>query len=135
MRNFVATMFLVALPCLAQEFKPYPAGRVTEEQWQSYLAQVKSNSSLSVEVVPAQALIVYSNPSTGAIYAFTQPGHPAHPAWIDRRVGFDASGGYVEMVGYFSGDEAAFAKLYQAYAELNAKMRAEFKRRSEDAKK
>ena len=51
----------------------------------------------------------------GTLWAFTEPGHPAHPAWVAKRViRVDQAVG-IQQVGYFAGDEVAFGRLFRSY--------------------
>jgi hypothetical protein len=68
----------------------------------------------TLRVFPEEYLEVLHSQDLVMHFAFTLPGHPAHPAWITRR----ATGGVVDQVGYFAGDEARFADLFRAYLDL-----------------
>jgi len=112
----------------AQDFKPYPATRITEAQWTSYFREVREKLGSSMQELTAERLIVFADRATQTSYAFTQPGHPAHPAWIARRV-VEAKGGVgIRQIGYFAGDRGSFTDLYQTYEELNDRI-GEFMRR------
>jgi hypothetical protein len=122
--------FLMAIAVLgasaasAQEFKPYPDAKVTAAQWQAYLDLVREKVGKSERSFPSQHLKTYSNEATRTVYAFTGPGHPAHPAWITRRVVEDTSGVSMEQTGFFAGDEPAFAKMFAEYRQMNERMSA-----------
>jgi hypothetical protein len=129
------------LPCLAGalwlagiaaagaiEFKPYPTARITQAQWQGYLDGIKAAHGASAQEFREQRLVVFQDNATVTSYAFTLPGHAAHPAWVARRVtGF---GGDVKLdtIGYFAGEEAAFAELFRQYQALNQRMIEDLKR-------
>jgi hypothetical protein len=119
-RAFAIAVAAAALGTLghAQELSPYSSPRVTEAQWQSYYNDVRVKYGASGREVPNQPLIVFDDGSKTQ-WAFTQPGHPAHPSWITRQVVSDGKGVSVRQVGFFAGDERAFAALFQAYAALN----------------
>lgn len=125
---------LVAVVVNAQEYKPYPRARITQDQWQQYFEEVSSKHAASRLELPTELLVVFENTSAHTSYAFTQTGHPAHPAWVTRQVVQDGVGVYVQQIGYFAGDEEPFAKLFRAYQELNAKMRENFQRQSREGK-
>lgn len=105
-------------PALAQEYRPFPQARITPAQWQSYLNAVVDAHGDSGREFPAEHLVVYQDDKPSLFWAFTTAGHPAHPAWITRRVIEEAGEAKVEQVGYFAGDEAAFAQLFQQYLGL-----------------
>ena len=92
-RGFLKAIgMLGAIAASAQEFKPYPDAKVTVAQWQAYLDAVRKKMGSSERSFPAQHLETYRNEGTRTVYAFTEPGHPAHPAWITRRVVEDKKG-------------------------------------------
>jgi hypothetical protein len=123
MKYLLVTLWLAVCVCsaLAQEFKPYPRERVTAEQWQDYFDQVRAKYSPATGIPDDVKLTIFM--PEGALYAFTQPGHPAHPAWITREI-FTDSEGFVRlrMIGYFAGSEEEFANLWRQYEELNRQM-------------
>jgi hypothetical protein len=104
----------------AIEFKPHPTANISEPQWVAYFALVKTAHGKSMQRFPDIHLVVFED-GAGAYYAFTQPGHPAHPAWITRKLLGEAGNLSMNQIGYFAGDEAAFAKLYQQYQVLTQK--------------
>jgi hypothetical protein len=106
-----------------QEFRPYPATRITEAQWMSYFTEVRRNLGESMEELRSDKLILFSSLATQTSYAFTQAGHPAHPAWIARQV-VEADGAVgIRQIGYFAGDQRAFAAMYRSYQDLNDRIR------------
>lgn len=131
----VAVVGLLVGTVVAQEYKPYPRARITTEQWQQYFAEVSSKHAASRLEVPTENLVVFENTAEYMSYAFTRPGHPAHPAWVTRQLVQDNVGVNVRQIGYFAGDEEPFAKLFRAYQQLNAQMRQDFERRSQEGKK
>jgi len=110
------------------EFKPYPNQRITEAQWKSYFEEIKSAYGASMQTVSEQRLVVFSDKTNGATYAFTAPGHPAHPAWIARRVVQNGQGIQIEQIGYFAGQEPPFAELFRQYRAPNQTISEQFKR-------
>jgi hypothetical protein len=118
---------LGAIAASAQEFKPYPDAKVTVAQWQAYLDLVREKVGNSERSFPAQDFETYSNEATRTVYAFTEPGHPAHPAWITRRVVKDNKCDKcvsMEQTGFFAGDEPAFAKMFAEYQQQNERINA-----------
>lgn len=127
-----AILVLAASAALAIEFKPYPTERITETQWADYFAQVKASFGTSMQELPDQRLVLFQDKATATSYAFTASGHPAYPAWITRRIVQEGSNLYVDQVGYFAGQEAPFAVLFQQYKETNMRMIEELKRQIKD---
>ncbi len=75
-----------------------------------------------MKTFPHLHLVVFNSDRPGGIlYAFTQPGHAAHPAWIARRLVQTGQNLSMDQVGYFAGQEAPFAALFQQYQELSNK--------------
>lgn len=101
-------------------FKPHPTANISEPQWAAYFTLVKAAHGKSMQRFPDLHLLVFED-GAGAFYAFTQPGHPAHPAWITRKLVEKGGGLSMDQIGYFAGDEASFAKLYQQYQVLTQK--------------
>jgi len=136
MKNFWAAIAILSLtqaPCAGQEFKPHPKASITLAQWQAYFDEVKRKHGAAMQDIEAEKLLVFDDGATKTIYAFTKSGHPAHPAWITRKVEQRGDSIGINQIGYFAGDEPSFAQLFRSYAELNAKMEAEFKQRRKDA--
>lgn len=123
---FVLAGLLLSSLLWAQEFKPYPSAKITEAQWQQYFAEVQAKHGQSAEVT-GQNLVVFTDSATATSYAFTQPGHPAHPAWITRMVLKERTGINIRQIGYFAGKEPPFATLFRAYLELNEKIKRDLK--------
>ena len=66
---------------------------------------------------PEQRLLVFDGEHS--YYAFTQPGHPAHPAWITRKLVSEQDGRLnMIQIGYFAGREPPFAELFRQYQVL-----------------
>lgn len=129
--KFSLLILLTISQCvLSQELRPYPQARITEAQWQSYYEQVKAKYGGSSKLAPNQPLLIFDD-GHSTLYAFTQPGHPAHPSWIARKVVQDSKGIYIDQVGYFAGDEGAFAALFKAYRALDANVREYVKSQGE----
>src|SRR5205809_4777735 len=126
---------LVAGQVAAQEYMPYPGARITLAQWQQYFSEVSSKHAASRREFPAEHLVVFEDRATYTAYAFTQPGHAAHPSWITRHVIHDNVGVKVRQIGYFAGDEGSFAKLFEAYQQLNAQLLEDFQSRSREGQK
>lgn len=135
-RHLVAALGLVVVAsgAFAIEFKPHPSERITKAQWQSYYDEVKAAHGASAKEFPELHLIVFHDTATVTSYAFTQPSHPAHPAWVARKISEKDGRFWLDQIGYFAGEEAPFAVLFRQYQELNKKM-IEAMNRERDKKK
>ena len=111
----LASALFVTLSCGAQEYMPFPRANVKPEQWQSYLEEVQRHFRESERVYDAHKLVIYRDEKTLTSWTFTMEGNPAHPAWITRKATTRDGAIYMEQIGYFAGNEEAFAKLFQAY--------------------
>src|ERR1700757_2067312 len=126
---WVVGIFVITMStAFGVEFKPYPNQRITEAQWKSYFEEVKSAYGASMQTVSEQRLVLFSDKASGVTYAFTAPGHPAHLAWIARRVVQNGQGIQIEQIGYFPDQETPFAELFRQYRTQNQKISDQFKR-------
>lgn len=117
-------LLLVSAPAvMAVEFRPFAEAPVTAEQWQDYYDEVKQSFGATERRFPDLKLVTYDDVAVGAAYAFTQPGHPAHPAWISRRVVVKDGWYAIEQIGYFAGAEGPFAALFAEYRALTDEIR------------
>ncbi len=128
-------LFMVAGPgvsttVLAQEFQPYPAPRITGQQWAKYAEQVRRSHEASAELLKGQNLIAFSDHRTRTFYIFTTKDHPAHPAWITRQLFEEGGEVRVRQIGYFAGPEAEFAKLFADYQKRNTQLMEDVQRRN-----
>ena len=110
-----ALSLLLAPAAHAQAFRPHAQFRITAQQWQQYLDQVRARPGVAVQPLADQHLTVYEDRAEHVLWAFTEPGHPAHPAWIAKRVLRVGNAVGIEQVGYFAGDEVAFGRLFRSY--------------------
>lgn len=115
----VAVAALIVGPgAVAQEFRPYPQFNITVEQWQRYFDEVSQKLADAAQPRPSEQLIVFNDRAGRAVYAFTAPGHPAHPAWITKRVVRVDNAVGVQQVGYFAGDQTAFGAWFRSYGSM-----------------
>jgi hypothetical protein len=119
----------LAGPASAQEFKPFPRANISATQWSAYFDEVRTKHGSNVQDIDDQKLVVYTDPATTTLYAFTKPGHPAHPAWITRKPEQRNDSTFIAQIGYFAGEEPPFAQLFRAYLALNEKMKEDIKRK------
>jgi Protein of unknown function (DUF4019) len=114
---------LVSSSAWAQEFRPYTDAHITAAEWQTYFNEVQAKLGATRREFPEEHLVAFEDKTRVFYLAFTMPGHPAHPAWIARRVvGHD---GTTEQSGYFAGDEKSFAALFDQYQDLTKRMRGD----------
>ncbi len=118
-------------PALAQEFQPYPAPRITAEQWSDYAEQVRQAHGDTAQLVREEKVIVFSDLRTRTFWVFTTKDHPAHPAWITRQMVEEGGQVNVRQIGFFAGPEPEFAKLFRSYQERNAQLMEDVQRRNQ----
>jgi hypothetical protein len=122
---------LLAGLAVAQEYQPYPAPRVSTDQFMRYAEQVRQSHGATAQVVKEENVIVFSDLRTRTFWVFTTKDHPAHPAWITRQMFEDKGQVKVRQIGYFAGSEPAFAKLFHSYQERNAQLMEDVQRRNQ----
>ena len=131
----VAALLLVALwpdaAARAQEFQPYPSPKVTVDQWQKYLLEVRSRHEASAEIYKDKNVIVFSDPTTRTFYIFTTKDNPAHPAWITRQIVEQGGKVNVRQIGYFAGAQEPFDRLFSEYLQLNEQLKHEVEQRNQ----
>lgn len=121
----------VGVAAFAQEFQPYPTPRITVEQWASYLAIVRSKLDATAEIFPDKHVVVFFDQPARTYYIFTTKEHPAHPAWITRRIVEEGGQVHVRQIGYFAGSEKPFAALFGEYQSMNEQLRQDVQRRNQ----
>ena len=119
-----------ATSALAQEFQPYPAPKISVEQWTKYAEEVRQAYQATVEIYKDKQLIIFSDQRTRTFWVFTLKDHPAHPAWITRQMFEDGGQVRVRQIGYFAGSEPEFAKLFREYQERNEQLRENVEKRN-----
>lgn len=114
MRTLIVVLLLsVSLSAQAIEFTPYPTKKITTEQWQAYFDAV-SREYGSSQKENSKEHVIYFTAFVGDIYfVFTQPGHPAHPAWVARRRFYENGATNVQLAGYFAGAELPFQNFFR----------------------
>lgn len=122
---------LSAAVATAQEFQPYPQPKITTEQFARYAEQVLQTLGYSTEILKDQQLVAFSDQRTRTFYVFTTKDHPAHPAWITRRMVEEDGQVRVKQIGYFAGNEDAFAKLFREYQDRNQQLMEDVARRNQ----
>lgn len=131
----VIALLLAAAFCaggLAQEFKPYSAPKITPDQWQGYLDEVVRRHGASRQDAVDEHLVMFTDTATATNFIFTAPGHPAHPAWIARRMVQNGDNLAVRQVGFYAGAFAPFADLFKSYLETTERIREDLERKRTD---
>ena len=116
MKKLGVLLLLACFVASASEpvYQPYPLANITSQQWDAYYHAVLQTYGSSRRSFPKESLEVFQSSDNTLLFAFTSAGHPAHPAWITRRVVADS----VNQIGYFAGKEEPFAELFKAYLAL-----------------
>jgi hypothetical protein len=122
---------LFASQLLAATYNPYEDSKITPEQWQDYYASVQSEFGETKQEVSDAMLVLFEDASSSTYYAFTLPEHPAHPAWITRKLVARDGDISMELIGYYAGDEEPFSELFQDYTELSYQVQSDLKARKE----
>jgi hypothetical protein len=124
-------MCVVLIPVTALEFMPYPAAKISNEEWQAFYERARSSLGHTQRTYTEQNMVVFLDSFNGHHYAFTLPGHAAHPSWIARRIVNHDGKLDIQQVGYYVVDETAFIELFRSYLELNDQIREKFEKRHE----
>jgi hypothetical protein len=126
-----ALLLLLATPVLAQEYQPYPEPKITPEQYAAYAEEVRQWHGATADFVREDNVITFSDQRTRTFWVFTTKDNPAHPAWVTRQMVEENGQVRVRQIGYYAGNEAAFAKLFRAFQERNAKLVEDVTRRNQ----
>jgi hypothetical protein len=131
MKRLLSVLFFIAIfGCAqAQEFKPYPRANISEAQWQQYFEEVSQKYGPTAQDLGEQKMVLYKDEVSNTFYAFTKPGHPAHPAWIARKLEPRGNSLGIAQIGYFAGAEPPFAKLFREFSALNEKLKEDANRK------
>ena len=114
--TLIACLFTGSL--LAASYNPYQDSKITLQQWQAYYELVQQEFGETREELSRALLVLFEDAASSTYYAFTLPGHPAHPAWITRKLVDENGEVSMQQIGYFAGEEEPFSELFQDYAEL-----------------
>ena len=116
---------LISSSLHAATWKPYPEAQITTEQWQEYFDSVVAEFGDTRDEIAEARLILFTDELTSTFYAFTADDHPAHPAWITRRLVEQDGAISIEQIGFFAGDEQSFADLFDDYIALSDQVQQE----------
>ena len=117
-------LFCVASASHALEFMPYPVAKITLEQWESFYTKAKTKLGHSQRTYNEQHVVVLVDAFNGHHYAFTLPGHNAHPSWTVRRIVNIDGEIDIHQVGYYVNDVSSFTEHFKTYLELNKNMKS-----------
>lgn len=109
----------------AVTWKPFPDAQITEEQWQEYFDTVVAEFGDTRDEIVEAKLILFTDQLTSTFYAFTADDHPAHPAWITRKLIEQDGAISIQQIGFFAGEEQAFADLFDDYLALSDQLQKE----------
>lgn len=124
-------LLLAGAPAFAQEFQPYPEPKITPEQFARYAEEVRQLHGFTADIVREDNVIVFSDERSRTFWVFTTKDNPAHPAWVTRQLVEENGQVRVRQIGYYAGSEPAFAKLFKAFQDRNAKLMEDVARRNQ----
>jgi Protein of unknown function (DUF4019) len=120
-----------AVSAVADDGWRFPTDKITSEQWQTYRDETLAlPGARSYEV--ADQLVV-EVPQANAIYVFTTPSHPAHPAVVKREVVEKDGEVLLGRKGHYAGDREAYDRWWRQFDELDRRMREHVQNRSQAA--
>ena len=118
----LAIVSCALLTAHAQQFRPHEQAHITVAQWQAYFEEVRSKHGATEQQFEKEHLVLYNDKASLMSWAFTTPGHPAHPAWVTRQPVTDGNIVKIRQIGFYAGNEAEFRKLFATYLVLTSKM-------------
>jgi hypothetical protein len=84
----------------------------------------------SAVVVDRADLIRIVIPQESAVYFFTKPRHPAHPAAVRRAIVAYGNKSYIHTSGYYAGDRVAFLSWMERFNAQDRKLQRELQQRT-----
>jgi hypothetical protein len=118
----VAILSCAVIAAHAQQFRPHEQAHITPAQWQAYFDEVRSKHGATEQPFAKEHLVLFNDKGSLMSWAFTTPGHPAHPAWVTRQPVTDGDNVKIRQIGFYAGDEQAFRKLFATYLVMTTKM-------------
>lgn len=128
--------FLSVLLCSqlhAATYKPYPEPQITAEQWQEYFDIIAAEFGHTRDEIAEARLVLFTDEASSTFYAFTLEDHPAHPAWITRKLVEEDGAIAIQQIGFFAGDEQAFADLFDDYLALANQLNTDIVKQQESS--
>lgn len=131
MREFLRTLGLALLVVTGVAFaadaqQRFPTPRITLDQWNEYLKETLAIPGIDRKESTRQ--ITLTDSRTMTIYAFTQPGNPAHPGVVVRVLVSGPDGYSVRRIGHYVGDASIFEKWWHEFDALDDRIRREMSR-------
>jgi hypothetical protein len=127
----LASVVAAASPAAGQESRPFPSAHITEQQWQTYFDEVRKRADAEVLAAPNSKAdsegVSIAVRSENAVYYFTKPPNPAHPAVVRRAAVERDRTVYIDTTGYYAGSQTAFDNLFRSFGSSNARVREQFK--------
>src|SRR3954468_491101 len=80
----------------------FPQPHISKEQWRQFLDETKGRPGAVVMKRADLTRIIV--PEESAVYFFTKPRHPAHPAAVRRSIVAYDNKSYIHTSGYYAGD-------------------------------
>ena len=108
----------------ATTWKPYADAKVTAEQWQDYFDSVVAAFGDTRDEIAEARLVLFTDEVTSTFYAFTLEDHPAHPAWVTRKLVEQDGAISIQQIGFYAGEEQPFADLFDDYLALSDQLKS-----------
>jgi hypothetical protein len=116
---FMTLLILDALPEVIAQSTPQSSSRVTSDRINRDLQEVQSVPDVRCQSSKDTHQLVCSSESLSTIWVFTTPGHPAHPAVVQRTMAFDNGRVGIERIGRYAGSKDAYEAWYLQFVELD----------------
>jgi hypothetical protein len=114
----IVALFAAVASVAAEVGWRFPTDMITLQQWTTFREEVLAKPNIKRAEFANQLVITVE--AERAIYVFTEPKHPAHPAVIVRVVVENGRGSIVKRMGHFAGSEAAFVSWWHEFDPLDA---------------
>src|SRR5262245_22416974 len=122
----VLSLCLLAAGAGADTGRRFPHSQITRGEWQTYLNEIRTTPGIEQLEDARPETVTYFNAAEQSVYCFTTGG-PAHPAVVVTRV-FEREGKVrLQNMGYFAGDEDAFASWFQSFTSLGPEIEKKLK--------
>jgi hypothetical protein len=95
--------------------KPHPTANISMQEYNNYYQIINLKLITSKQLIEQSCLEYFADKPTRASFYFTTNCHPAHPAWITLHVVKENNKLHMGQIGYFAGDEPAFAQMFKAF--------------------
>ena len=110
------------------ELRRFRETHITKAQWHKFFDETRSKpDAVMVDRVQLTRIVV---PREAAVYVFTKPSHPAHPAAVRRAIVSYGNKAYVHTSGYYAGSRAEFAAWIDQFIEHDRRLQRNLRDRS-----